>query len=245
MFLRLEETERCTGVGWHCPPATAAAPCAQGGDTAWSWASCSKGAPAPPKLGGASAPLAAFHCLGKVLSPALVSLACVPLAALWAQGAFIPFFPCFYITTSSQRQQDSQTFPDKGVSTLAVLQQWAQPTSTSVLQSCTSSGQELRHIRDEKNFCTCLSKRELKVIFLHIFLQCSVVCISQVRIGYKVERLNRRETFEAKRFSGVPVLPPDFDHSLVISRQSLLRIKGKEKNICPQLVTVRVTLIFF
>lgn len=46
-----------------------------------------------PKLGGASAPLAAFHCLGKVLSPALVSLACVPLAALWAQGAFIPFFP--------------------------------------------------------------------------------------------------------------------------------------------------------
>lgn len=42
---------------------------------------------------------------------------------------------------------------------------------------------------------------------------------------------------------GVPVLPSDFEHSLVISRQSLQRLKGEEERICPQLVTVRLTFI--
>lgn len=146
------------------------------GDTAWFWASCTAAKVLLlPQNCGASAPPAAFHCLGKVLSSTWESAPCSTADSghFYNQGSF---FPCFCITASSQGQEDSQTFPDNGVSTLAasamgsVHCRFRSPTLHIL-----SPG--LRSIRYEKNFCTCLSKREFKVI-IYIYFCSALSCVS-------------------------------------------------------------------
>lgn len=145
---------------------------------------CSKGGPAPQTFVEPQLLVLPFTAWKNPLPNTRFTFSCVPcstadLGHFYHQGTV---FPWFYLTTSSQGQEDSQTFPDKGVLTLVAS---AMCSAHRCFHSPTlyilSAG--LRFIRYEKNFCTCLSKRELKMILLHIFLQCCVVCISQVRIG--------------------------------------------------------------
>lgn len=240
--LSLEETELCPEQGWHCPPAPAGAPWAQGWGHSLVLAqlSCTKGAPAAPKLCGASAPHSAFHCLGKILSPALLWLSPVPPCSTADSGHFYhlgTFFPCFYTTASSQRQEDSQTFPEKGVSTLAA-------SATGSAHCCFHRTQvhqvwkEFRHL--------LVKKRVKRDTFACISATLCHVCISSENWIERGKSKRKRKPLKPKdSLFDAPVLPPDFECSLVISRQSPLRLKGEEKLICPQRVTVRLTFISF